>query len=147
MNKIQFKMFNAYFPHKRWVRPYKHMPYLAESYEHYDQHYGDLEDQPINRKTHYYSLTDHDVLLHLWSKMSNTDQWDNHYFSFPRAEVELRKQTFYKRVCLQSYVYKPSSAKFSVLENNHYVGRSAPKKKIEKWFKQNMNRFLVKKLY
>ena len=86
MNKIQFKMFNAYFPHKRRVRPYKHMPYLAESYEHYDRHYGDLEDQPINRKTHYYSLTDHDVLLHLWSKMSNTDQWDNHYFSFRRAE-------------------------------------------------------------
>lgn len=79
-------MFNAYFPHKRRVRPYKHMPYLAESYEHYDRHYGDLEDQPINRKTHYYSLTDHDVLLHLWSKMSNTDQWDNHYFSFRRAE-------------------------------------------------------------
>lgn len=30
MNKIQFKMFNAYFPHKRRVRPYLFRPKTEE---------------------------------------------------------------------------------------------------------------------
>jgi hypothetical protein len=90
-------------------------------------------------------MSGYDIALHLWFKFGDRRVSDDQYFSHRLAWKALRKQTFLKRVYVEDFTDYLSGFRRLQLayEANHFVGFSVSKQKVEKWFKQNMYRFLI----
>lgn len=110
--------------------------YLADSKEHFDRHHSRRGKKYVHMKTHFYTITHYDVVCELWANYSTPEYREQHAFYTRLASDELRKQSFYKEIVDHTLTgpYKP-----------WLVGYAISKKRARRWFKQNVNRFLVRK--
>lgn len=89
-------------------------------------------DYVINLKTNYYIVTGHDIVMYLAAlHIPNIKNFD-----YARASDELFRQSFVK---FRRFKYPDSFTTTYAIY--------APKKRVNRWFKQNVNRFLTKGLY
>lgn len=109
----------------------EHLAYIKDVWRLTKQYSNAGYDYKLNLKTNYYIVSGHDIVLYLAAlHLPGVKNFDH-----GKASSELMKQSFVKR---RKFKYPDGFTTTYLIY--------APKKQVDRWFKQNKNRFLTKGL-
>lgn len=99
----------------------------------YKLRFGELVD--IHTKTHYNFSTGHDIIYFLMEKLDLFNKPSTIDLSEMAAALQRQSFVHFHRDVVSQFYFRRG--------NGSVIAISAPKKRVNRWFKQNYNRFLI----